>query len=266
MATSFCWSPHRTSELVVKNKPTLWGVFFFVMFNITGCGTTEIAQNPSNTQTFETSNLEKGVIIASTKDLRDVQYVSGKGRLYYHSNGESERLGMEYVLNSEREIYSLKNRLGIPIADIQLEVDSILFVDRLQKKALKWHRDYPPAHIPGMIPPIRLYDVIHYPNWIDRAVSFEQSKTLVRAQIPDIGYLYLDASNYALGQLIYKNEWELEVRDRKSYKNSMIGRTFQLRNIDRTTQILIQLIELEWQTDGHIQELSIPTTFERINF
>jgi hypothetical protein len=46
----------------------------------------------------------------------------------------------------------------------------------------------------------------------------------------------------------------------------MIGRTFQLRNIDRTTQILIQLIELEWQTDGHVQELSIPTTFERINF
>ena len=247
-----------------RKTSALKSVIYLLLVSLLGCKSTEMVQNSSQETIFEASNLTTDVLLEATKDLNDLHYFNGKGRLYYRSEGESERLSIEYEIDAEGEVYSLRNRLGIPVADIQMDADSILFIDRIQEKALQWHKDNPPLSMPGMVPPLRLYELIHYPNWLKEAVLFEQSKTQVRATIPEIGYVYLDSDNFSLIHMNYKNEWELDVQDRKNYKNSMIGRTFQLQNNERNTQILVQLIEFEWQTVGRIQELSIPKTYEKI--
>ncbi|NBW70869.1 MAG: hypothetical protein EBR32_05625, partial [Bacteroidetes bacterium] len=112
---SYCWKRHMLS-VQIKKATILRAVLYLLLISQISCKSTEMVRNSSQETIFEASELTKDVLLEATKDLNDLHYFNGKGRLYYRSEGESERLSIEYEIDTEGEVYSLRNRLGIPVA------------------------------------------------------------------------------------------------------------------------------------------------------
>jgi len=247
-----------------------FAVYLFVsLLFLQGCGSSGFMLRSSTDQLFTPSN----ITVSEVYDLLQTQILpssfSGKGKLFFSAPGQSERLSFEYLVGQDREVYELKNRIGILVATIQIEGDSVLFLDRIESRAIRWHKNTPPLSVPGLIPPIRLYELVHYEYWISQAQQVDQSTQDIRFTIPGFGYIYLELETYALSGLSYDlssqssigEVWKLQVNDRKNYKNSPIARTFSIENETRKSQLFVQLVELQVYKSVIPPPVSIPNNY-----
>ncbi len=247
-----------------------FAVYFLVsLLFLQGCGSSGFMLRSSTDQLFTPSN----ITVSEVYDLLQTQILpssfSGKGKLFFSAPGQSERLSFEYLVGQDREVYELKNRIGILVATIQIEGDSVLFLDRIESRAIRWHKNTPPLSVPGLIPPIRLYELVHYEYWISQAQQVDQSTRDIRFTIPGFGYIYLELETYALSGLSYDlssqssigEVWKLQVNDRKNYKNSPIARTFSIENETRKSQLFVQLVELQVNKSVIPPPVSIPNNY-----
>jgi hypothetical protein len=223
----------------------------------------------STDQLFTPSNITVSKVYDLLKKQTLPSSFSGKGKLFFSAPGQSERLSFEYLVGQDREVYELKNRIGILVATIQIEGDSVLFLDRIESRAIRWHINTPPLSVPGLIPPIRLYELVHYEHWISQAQQVDQSTRDIRFTIPGFGYVYLELGTYALSGLSYDlssqssigEVWKLQVNNRKNYKNSPIARTFSIENETRKSQLFVQLVELQVNKSVIPPPVSIPNNY-----
>ena len=239
-----------------------------------GCGSSGFMLRSSTDQLYTPSN----ITISEVYDLLQTQTLpssfSGKGKLFFSAPGQSERLSFEYLVGQDREVYEMKNRIGIPVATIQIEGDSVLFLDRIESRAIRWHKNTPPLSVPGLIPPIRLYELVHYEHWILQAQEVDQSTWDARFTIPSFGYVYLELETYALSGLTYNSSsqssmsevWKLQVNDRKDYKNSPIARTFSIENETRKSQLFVQLVDLQFNQSVIPPPVSIPSNYTQTRY
>ncbi len=247
-----------------------FAVFLLVsLLFLKGCGSSGFMLRSSTDQLYTPSN----ITVSEVYDLLQTKTIpssfSGKGKLFFSAPGQSERLSFTYLIGQDREVYELKNRIGIPVATIQIEGDSVLYLDRIESRAIRWHKNKPPLSVPGLIPPIRLYELVHYEHWISLAQQVDQSTRDTRFTIPGFGYVYLELETYALSGLTYNSSsissmgevWKLQVNDRKYYKNSPIARTFSIVNETRKSQLFVQLVELQFNKSVNPPPVSIPSNY-----
>lgn len=193
--------------------------------------------------------------------------------MLFSAPGQSERLSFEYYVNQYREVYELKSRIGIPVATIEIQGDSVLFLDHIELRAIRWHKHTPPLSAPGLIPPIRLYELLHYEDWIIQAEDVNQSTRDIRFTIPSFGYVYVELETYALSGLYYNSAydpttqkrleevWKLQVNDRKNYNNSPIARTFSIENETHKSQLFVKLVELQFNESVTPSPITIPSNY-----
>ena len=255
-------------------SPYFYAIYLLTtMLFLQGCGSSGFMLRTATDQQYTPSSTPISEILTHLQTQSPPNSFSGSGKIFFSAPGQSERLSFEYVVSQDREVYQLKNRIGIPVAAIQVEVDSVLFLDRLESRAIKWHKNSPPLSLPGIIPPIRLYELIHYDLWIAQANEVNESEEDIRLTIPGIGYVYLDVETYALSRLYYtsstrrggsNDSWKLQVNDRKNYNNSPIARTFSIENETRKSQLFMQLIQLQFSESMIPPPLSIPSNYTQI--
>ncbi len=257
-----------------KNLFTFAVYMFMSMLFLQGCGSSGFMLHSSNDPLYTPSSISVTEVTDHLQTQSPPRSFSGKGKLYYSAPGQSERVSFEYDVSQDREVYDLKNRIGIPVATIQIEGDSVLFLDRIESRAMIWHKKTPPLSVPGLIPPIRLYELIHYEHWILQAQEVDQSTRDIRFTIPDFGYVYLEFDTYALSGLSYNSlsqssmdeVWKLQVNDRKNYKNSPIARTFSIENETRQSQLFVQLVELQFNQSVIPPPVSIPSNYTQTRY
>ena len=63
----------------------------------------------------------------------------GKGKLLFRLQDKVNGLVLIIML-VKTEVYD-KNRIGIPVATIQIDVDSVLFLDRIESQVIRWHKN-----------------------------------------------------------------------------------------------------------------------------
>lgn len=234
-----------------------------------GCGSSVFMFPSSSDQLYTLSNMPLSEIYDQLEIQSPPRSFFGKGKLLFSAPGQSERLSFDYYVSQNREVYELKNRIGIPVATIQIDVDSVLFLDRIESQVIRWHKNAIPLSASALIPPIRLYELIHYEHWILQTQQVHQSTKDIRLTIPDIGYIFLELETFALSK-IYHNKssresigevWKLQVNGRKNYKNSPIARTFSIENETRKTQLFIQLVELQFNQSIIPPRVTIPNNY-----
>ena len=248
----------------------LFGVYLTIsLLFLKGCGSSVYMFRTSSDQLYTLSNTPLSEIYGQLEIHSLPRSFSGKGKLLFSAPGQSERLSFEYYVSQDREVYELKNRIGIPVATIQIEVDSILFLDRIQSQANKWDKNTLPLSAIGLIPPIRLYELIHYEDWILQTQQVDQSSKDIRLTIPDIGYVFLELENFALSKIYHNTSsqksidevWKLQVNGRKHYKNSPIARTFSIENETRKSRLFVQLVELQFNQSIIPPQVIIPNNY-----
>ena len=237
------------------------------------CGSSGFMLGSSKQQKYIPSEIPLSEIHKQLETQSPPRSFSGKGKLLFSAPGQSERLSFEYYVNQDREVYELKNRIGIPVATIEVEGDSVLFLDRIELRAIRWHKNTPPLSAPELIPPIRLYELLHYQDWIIGAQEVNQSTRDIRFTIPGFGYVYVELETYALSGLYYNSAydpttqkgleqvWKLQVNDRKNYKNSPIARTFSIENETRRSQLYVQLVQLQFNEPVSPLPITIPSNY-----
>ncbi len=248
----------------------LFGVYLSISIILfIGCGSSDFMFRSSSDQLYTFSNIPLTEIYGQLEIQSPPRSFFGKGKLLFSAPGQSERLSFEYYVSQDREVYELKNRIGIPVATIQIDVDSVLFLDRIESQVIRWHKNTPHLSASGLIPPIRLYELIHYEHWILQTQQVHQSTKDVRLTIPDLGYVFLELETFALSK-IYNNKssrgsisevWKLQVNGRKNYKNSPIARTFSIKNETRKSQLFIQLVELQFNQSIIPPLVTIPNNY-----
>jgi hypothetical protein len=139
------------------NSLFTFAVFLLVSWlSLLGCASSGFMLRSPTAQLYTPSN----ITVSEVYELLQTQAIpssfSGKGKLFFSAPGQSERLSFEYIVGQDREVYELKNRIGIPVATIQIEGDSVLFLDRIESRAISWHKNAPPLSVPGLIPPMRV--------------------------------------------------------------------------------------------------------------
>ena len=238
-----------------------------------GCGSSGFMLGSSKQQQYIPSEIPLYEIHKQLKTQSPPRSFSGKGTLLFSAPGHSERLSFEYYVNQDREVYELKSRIGIPVATIEIQGDSVLFLDRIELRAIRWHKHTPPLSAPGLIPPIRLYELLHYEDWIIQAEDVNQSTRDIRFTIPSFGYVYVELETYALSGLYYNSAydpttqkrleevWKLQVNDRKNYNNSPIARTFSIENETHKSQLFVKLVELQFNESVTPSPITIPSNY-----